>query len=351
MLLILPNGSISVKRSAWMQIDTVYVEDAVRTLPITAEILKRIRAASVQYVQDYQDVFSRSGKDYLSKRLKSTLFIAEKRGALVREAPAAYGFGADDLHYYHIHAYNCIYECEYCYLQGYFRSPDLVFFVNHPDIINAMQEVVDRAPGKTVWFHAGEFSDSLALSHVSQELAHYWEFFAQNPKAALELRTKSTNLTAMRRLRPLPNVVISYSLSTHTQAALHDREAPSVAKRLRAMHRLDGLEFPLGVHFDPIVYSADFSAQFEQLVADLCQVIDLNRLRYLSLGVVRFSKEVYRETRSNYPESTLFARHFIQGSDAKMRYLRPMRQQLLETGKEILKRYGCPEEKIYFCME
>jgi len=34
-----------------------------------------------------------------------------------------------------------------------------------------------------------------------------------------------------------------------------------------------------------------------------------------------------------------------------MRYIRPLRLALLERAREILKKHGCPEEIIYFCME
>ena len=47
-----------------------------------------------------------------------------KARQLVKETPAAYGLSGEP-HYYFIHSYNCLYECDYCYLQGYFHSPDL----------------------------------------------------------------------------------------------------------------------------------------------------------------------------------------------------------------------------------
>ena len=39
--------------------------------------------------------------------------------------------------------------------------------MNQKEIINA---------GKKIWFHAGEFSDSLALSHLTQEVEVYYDF-------------------------------------------------------------------------------------------------------------------------------------------------------------------------------
>jgi spore photoproduct lyase len=334
-----------------MLIDTLYIEKSVAEKPEVRRICARVQAQRIEIIEDYQNLFSRRKTPYLENRNARNLFIAVKKGALVREAPAAYGFGTDDLHYYYIHAFNCIFECEYCYLQGYFSSPDLVLFVNHDEILRDMAEVVRNNSGKRVWFHAGEFSDSLALSHVSQELPLYWDFFRQNPETWLELRTKSINLTELRPLTPLPNAVVSFSLSSSEQAEIFDRGTPRALKRIEAMKRLKETGFKLAVHFDPIIFQADFAASFTALVAALAREVGFAALEYISLGVVRFAKDVFREAKENYPESGMFARHFIQGEDAKMRYIRPLRMQLLETAQAILKKHGCPEEKIYFCME
>lgn len=334
-----------------MQINTLYIEKDAERRELTGKIREKLQAQKTELIDDYQDFFSRRKTPYLHKRTEKNLFIALKRGALVRKAPDAYGFGADDSHYYYIHAYNCVYECEYCYLQGYFSSPDLVLFVNHDEILRDMKSVLTNSAYERVWFHAGEFSDSLALSHISQELPLYWNFFRQNPHSFLELRTKSVNLSVLRGLEPLPNVILSFSLSTEPQAALFDREAPGVAQRIEAMLRLREMGFRLGVHFDPIIYLEDFADRFSEIAAKVATRIGFGAIDYISLGVVRFAKDVFREAKENYPASGMFARHFIQGEDAKMRYIRPLRMQLLETSQAILKKHGCPEQKIYFCME
>lgn len=345
------HGFVTAPPSANMRINALYIENAASAYPLTAQIQGRLEAERTERIEDHQDFFSRKKTPYLDKRIERNIFLAVKKGALVRAAPAAYGYNTGDPHYYHIHAYNCIYECEYCYLQGYFSSPDLVFFVNHDEIIQDMARVLSEHPGRKAWFHAGEFSDSLALSHITGELPLYWEFFRSNADAFLELRTKSINITELRRLEPLPNVIVSFSLSGEKQAAELDREAPGISQRLNAMRRLKDLGFKLAVHFDPIVYSDSFEEQFAAVTESLNTHIPLNYFEYFSLGVVRFAKDAFKEAKKNYPESGIFARRFIQGEDQKMRYVRPFRLGLLETAQGILKKHGCPEEKIYFCME
>ena len=81
-----------------------------------------------------------------------------------------------------------------------------------------------------IWFHGGEFSDSLALASITGELASFFDFFYHHPRTGLELRTKSANLKALNSLAPADNIVVSYSLSPSGSAQELDLKA-----RLRAI--------------------------------------------------------------------------------------------------------------------
>jgi spore photoproduct lyase len=149
----------------------VYVENKIKDHPRVQSILGKLRKDPL-YIERYDDLWGRSRKPYLHKRDQLNLFLARKEGQLLKLAPDAYG-SAGEPHYYFIHAYNCIYECQYCYLQGYFNSPDIVLFINHEEILQEMQATLEKHQGQKVWFHAGEFSDSLALTHLTGELDLY----------------------------------------------------------------------------------------------------------------------------------------------------------------------------------
>src|SRR6185369_6437063 len=90
-------------------------------------------------------------------------------------------------------------------------------YLNHEEIGEEIKRVAreyhELHPGVKVWFHAGEYSDSLALSHLSGELDHYFKLFKDMPDCELELRTKSVNIKELVKLSPLENVVTSFSLS------------------------------------------------------------------------------------------------------------------------------------------
>jgi spore photoproduct lyase len=328
--------------------EKIFIEESVKDLEYTKRILNFFPTIESKVINKTEDVWGRVKKPYLQKRETLNLFIGRKEGALVKETPDAYGMGKEK-HYFFIHAYNCIYECQYCYLQGYFNTPDIVLFVNHDEIIRDMQQLVDENPD--AWFHAGEYSDSLALSHLTNEWDEYWEFFKKNPKAKLELRTKSVNLKSIINLEPLDNVYVSFTLAGHKEGKTYDLRTPSVKARLSAIKKLVDKGFKIGIHLDPIVHSEDLENNYEILLKELALVLPDKQLGYLSIGVVRFTKDVFKEVEGNYPDSPIMTQNFIKSFDGKVRYSHPMRMWMLNKVKDICIQNNFSSEKIYMCME
>lgn len=325
----------------------VYLEEGIKDHPRALDILNKL-GKSPLLIPRYDEIWGRSKKPYLQKRDTLNLFLARKEGQLLKLAPDAYGAGGEP-HYYFIHAYNCIYECQYCYLQGYFNSPDIVLFINHEEIILEMEKTLAGHPNTSVWFHAGEFSDSLALTHLTGELELYHDFCKRNPRALVELRTKSVNTKALENLPPLPNLIVSFSLSPKEMARKVDLKTPSTDGRIRAMRKLNGLKHKIAAHFDPIIYEDRFRENYQELLKEMS---DLNgHLEYLSLGVVRFTKDVYRETEKNYPDSVIHSGPMIKSFDGKVRYPKPMRMWMMNSIKDEAIKAGIDSHKVYLCME
>jgi len=334
-----------------VKISTIFIEEQVQTHPRTKSILNKFPQTPVMTIRKVEDVFGRVKKPYLQKRDELNLFIGRKEGAVVKEAPAAYGLSGEP-HYYFIHAYNCVYECEYCYLQGYFHSPDLVLYINYEEIAEEIRRLVNVVhPEQRVWFHAGEFSDSLALTHLTQEWSFFFELFSSLPSGRLELRTKSANIFPLKNMGCHPNIIISYSLSPHEIAKKYDRGAPPITSRLASLRSLTSWGYSIGIHLDPIIFFDNFLSQYQQLLSDLFTHVSVADIQYLSIGALRFSKSVYREVGRNYPTSPLLAQEFVKGLDGKVCYPQPLRRHLLESIKNICLDAGIPENRVYLCME
>ena len=323
----------------------------MRDHPRVLKFLSSFPNIPLQEIEEIDKIFNRVKKPYLQKRDNLQAFLGRKRGSLVKPAPDAYGLSGSP-HYYFIHSYNCLYECQYCYLQGYFNSPDLVFFLNHEEIGDKIKEVCDSHPEQEeVWFHAGEFSDSLALSHLTGELPYYFSLFQTLPKARLELRTKSANIKELKSLSPQKNITVSFSLSTADQVKTFDLKTPPLKTRLKAMRELQDLGHPIGIHIDPVIYEDDFEEKFAVLFDEMKNQLDLSAVHYVSLGVVRFTKDVYHQVQKNYPDSPLHGADWVKSFDQKVRYSRPLRNWMLGKIKSLGLAAGFNEEQIYLCME
>ena len=328
----------------------VYIEKHLKDSSKTAAILSKVKYQEIIYIDKTEDVWGRVKKPYLQKRTNLNLFIGEKRGQLVKEAPDAYGHGKEK-HYYFIHAYNCIYECQYCYLQGYFHTPDIVIFINHDDITSEIENLIKLPENQDAWFHAGEYSDSLSLTHITGELETYFDFFKKHPKAKLELRTKSVNIRELLKLEPLQNVYVSFTMSSSEGGKAFDYKCPSVKARLTAIEKLVNKGFNIGLHFDPMIFHENFEEGYSQVIKDLGAILPDKQLGYISIGVVRFTKDVYKEVQKNYGDSSLLTQDYIKSFDGKVRYNMPMRMWMMNKVKDLCLEAGYSESKIYLCME
>lgn len=334
--------------------EKIFIEEHLENHPKVMELKIKFSDSEFKLIKKVEDVFGRVKKPYLQKRSNLNLFIGEKKGQLVKPAPPAYGLSGEP-HYYFVHAYNCIYECNYCYLQGYFQSPDIVLFINHDEIgaeiTRISQEFALNSPGKKIWFHAGEYSDSLALTHLTGELPHYFRLFKNLPNAYLELRTKSVNIKELIKEEPADNIVISFSLAPEHRVKINDLKTPGLKARLTAIRELHEKGFRIGIHLDPIIYDDKVVESYTELIRSLSLVLPLEAIAYISIGVVRFTKNVYHQVMKNYPDSDFLADDFVKSFDNKIRYNRPTRLWLLGKVKALLIEAGAVEEKIYECME
>lgn len=327
----------------------VFVENHILKNPETEKILQRFSNEKIITIHNHKNLFEGLPRDYALQKQKKNLILADYEGAIIKEAPPAYGFSSLP-HYYFIHAKNCIYECQYCFLQGYFNSPDLVFYVNYQKLCSALKaSFKDNKQG--AWYHAGEFSDSLALSSITGELPHLFDLFKDHPNHFLELRTKSANTRSIMDLKPLKNVFVSFSLSPSKVAKEYDLKASPVKARLSAMKRLTDKGFFLGVHLDPVIYNEDYEEQYIDLINHISENIDSGQIKYISIGTVRFTKDVFNQLQKNYPDSNILKKSFQKGFDGKLRYSKPLRQKMQNDIKKILLQRGFDQKLIYFCME
>ncbi len=203
---------------------------------------------------------------------RPALILARKHDGHVLEAPPGYSLGGR-WNYYFSHLLNCPYDCRYCFLQGMYRSAHYVLFVNFEAYERAIDRVLERHYGDEVYFFSGYDGDSLAFDGVSGFCAAFLPFFAERPRAQLELRSKSARIAPLLGRRAMENCVVAMSFTPRQAWERWERGVPRIERRLEALVRLGRAGWPLGLRFDPLLWWPDcleaYDGLFEQLFARL----------------------------------------------------------------------------------
>lgn len=307
----------------------IYVEKAVMAHPRTRRILTRYPKASVVPIVRYGEVFNKGQQDFRLQKQNPALILARKHDNFVLKAPAGYGIGARH-NYYFSHLLNCPYDCRYCFLQGMYRSAHHVLFVNYEDFQTEIARVATADP--QACFFSGYDCDSLALEPVTGFAESFLPFFAANPQAWFELRTKSTHTRTLLETPPAQNVVVALSLTPQEISEAHEHRTPNLQKRIRSAKALAEHGYPIGLRFDPIIYHPKLPDQYQRLMREIASSIPLHAIHSISLGPLRFPKKVHRTISRLYPKEALLAgplaRHPGPGVKDMISYPRELEREM-----------------------
>jgi len=102
-------------------IETVYIEQEIRSHPRVQQILDRVKPAQIIDIERYGEVFNPKSQNFRLQKQNPALILASKHSNFVLPAPPDYTIGSDT-NYYFSHMLNCIYDCRYCFLQGMYSS-------------------------------------------------------------------------------------------------------------------------------------------------------------------------------------------------------------------------------------
>ncbi len=286
--------------------ELIYVEDAVREHPRTQSILSRYPRSRIIPCSRYGEVFNRNAQDFRLQKQRPALILAEKHGETVLETPRGYGIGTDR-NYYFSHLLNCVYDCRYCFLQGMYRSAHLVLFVNYELFFEGLEKIIEENSGEECTFFSGYDCDSLALEPLTHFAEEFIPFFEGRSESFLELRTKSTKIDSLLKREPLSNVVIAFSLSNEVVGEALEEDVPRLERRLDAARKLQEKGWPVGLRFDPLIYSDQWQQHYEQLFEKVFSTIRADQVHSVSLGSFRLPKSTYKKLDRLFPENPLFA--------------------------------------------
>ena len=253
-------------------IDTIFIEQDVLDHERTKTVVSKFPKSRRIIISRYQEVFNKRTQNFRLQKKQPALILASKHKNFVLPAPAGFGIGTKK-NFYFSHMYNCLYDCRYCFLQGMYSSANYVLFVNYEDFYSQIETTIsDNAKGRITFF-SGYDCDSLAFEKISGFLKNTLPVFSGLERADLELRTKSVQLEPLLSMEPQQNCIVAFSLMPEELAKKLDNKAPSISRRIAALTRLAERGWPIGLRFDPLIYSYDWKEKYERLVGSLLEAL------------------------------------------------------------------------------
>jgi spore photoproduct lyase len=333
----------NLKTSSWnSNFSHVYIEKGIINHPNTKKILSHFKNSTKIEIDHYKDVFCRGKQSFVMQKHSLKLILAEKKDNLVYEgAEVCEDFG--NAHFYYTSSImNCIYDCEYCYLQGMYPSALIVIFVNIEDIFKQIEELLKEHP---VYLCISYDSDLLSLEGITNFTAKWMQFAAKHKNLKIELRTKSANFKAIRHIDPLDNFILAWTLSPDEVIKEHEAKTPNLYSRLKSAKEAIEKGWKVRICFDPLLYVRDWKEKYDTCIEKTFKDISPDKILDISIGVFRVSKDYLKKMRKGR-ENSLILSYPYEVNNGVCSYSPKHSKQLIEFVYNKVCEY-VPKEKIY----
>ncbi len=333
--------------------EAIYIEPDAEDFSITRQTLERYPHIPVHRIEESRSVteeIRKTSADVFGAG-KRQLLLSRFKGSFLKKCPGI-SPGMVCCNYYVVNLLkNCIYDCSYCFLQGFLENnPLLVAYVNVEDLIGELDEVFTAYPERMFRVGTGELTDSLALEAVLPYSDQLIPFFNQKTNAVLELKTKSDQVAGLLKQPETNNVIVSWSLNPKSIVDFEEKGTPSLHQRLEAARLCQEKGYRVGFHFDPIILFPGWETAYQELIQDLFQVIAPSQIEWISLGSFRYRSNLKQIIKDRHPQTRLFNSEHVPSKDGKFRYFRPLRNEAYDTLRRLIKTYS-DDLNIYLCME
>ena len=330
-----------------MNIEKIYLDEAVEEAPLSRRVLERLKGVPVEKIRD-RDRFLKETQSFSLTQGKKNLWLTEFKGPLLKPCP-----GTDRnylcCNYWVINAQtNCPLDCTYCILQTYLNQPLLTLYANLEEVSEEIETLAASRPRRLFRIGTGELTDSLALNPftgITEDLTR--RVRAKN--VLLEFKTKTDFVGHLPSLSRR-NGVLSWSVNPPEIIREEEFKSAPLEARLEAAQRAVAKGYRIGFHLDPILEIPEWEKSYQGLIRELTRSVPEKDVAWISLGSLRFPPALKGVIDERFPKSRIATGELVSGLDGKMRYFRPVRTSMYQKTYAWM-REQWKEVFIYFCME
>ncbi len=324
----------------------VYLEDGVEQFPLTRNILDRLPSATLITVSDYKSIFARTGQNFQVQKRSPKLILARKKDNWIyKGSRQSQDFGYRNF-YYNSLLLNCIYNCDYCYLQGMYPSGNLVVFVNEDDFFTATKKAIKSRPfpDEPLYLCISYDTDLLAYENIVPYCSRFIEFTREHQELLIEIRTKSANWRALAEVCPCDRVILAWTLSPQSVVKKYEKLTPSLEQRLRVIKQCLERGWPVRLCFDPVLKIDRWESIYKKLFQQVFNALPAGSIRDVSLGVFRMNADFFKRIKKQRSDSDILYYPF-ETKSSLVSYPLEERTNMLNSLEKELTKY-LPKEKI-----
>ncbi len=332
------------------QIKQIYIDETLNDSVIAKNIHKYHKLADTQlhYISKPREILDRFMQEG-ELAARDTLLVYPHKGNFFSTCPGSDGMVC--CQYFVINlGQGCLFDCHYCYLQGFVNNPLLTIFGNLEELFVQLDQ---KTRNKNLHFRigTGEYSDSLALEPLTGLSGCLIRYFANHPNATLELKTKSSHVDDILDLDHRGHTVVSWSLNPQEIISAIEEGTASLEERLGAAQKVVAAGYKVAFHLDPLIYFDGWEEKYHALVDRIFDQLSPDSVAWLSIGSFRYTPALKEVIQARFPEDELTRNgEMIQGNDRKYRYFKSTRQDMFCSLKKKIEAVD-PRLFTYLCME
>jgi len=325
----------------------LYVEREVLAQPWaekTGRILARFPKAETVTIDSFAQLTQRRSASWSDQKQSPKLVLARKHNELIYPcSDVAPNFGHENF-YYAVPMQNCLYDCEYCYLQGMYTSANMVYFVNQDEMIQAAIALAKEIG--PVYLCIAYDNDILAVESLLGVAQEWVEGLREHPEVTVEIRTKSANFHPLAKLQPAPNFILAWTLSPTPVIQQFEAKTPPLQARLKALSQALDRRWRVRLCLDPLLPIKGWRTCYAELLEEIDNRELWSRFEDASYGLFRMPKPFLRQAKKARPDSALL--HSAQSTEERGLYTLTGTDQnrLLQfVGDSLMERMG--SEKVW----
>ena len=330
---------------------TIYYEPSVKNTKVfqnTKKLFPNAEFTEIESLKSHTKNKNFTLKDYNSR--DERLFLIEEKYDFFKKCPCTQGVLNCGYSIMNL-GMGCVYDCAYCFLQGYQNVGGIVLPCNIDDylkeekLVSQVSEIFDYKR-----IGSGEFTDSLVFDHITEFSKDIIAFFKKCDKVTFEFKTKSVNIKNLLEAGGKKNIVAAWSVNSKQMQKETEFKTPSIEARLSAARECAKVGFSTAFHFDPIIFHEGWREGYKETVDMIFDTVPAESIKWISLGTLRMPAAQKQIMENRFPDNKILNGELLLGEDYKLRYDKKTRAEIYKFISALI-RSKKSSAIVYLCME